>query len=60
MTVASPCIKLCILDAETRICTGCHRTLAEIGGWSSMTDTQRRAVLARIETVRQEVAARGG
>lgn len=57
MTVASPCIKLCILDAETRICTGCHRTLAEIGGWSSMTDVQRRAVLARIETVRQGAAA---
>ena len=49
MTVPSPCVKICTLDPATRICTACRRTLDEIGRWSSMTDAERRAVLARIE-----------
>ena len=52
MSVPSPCIKLCILDPATRICTGCRRTLDEIGRWSTMSDAERRAVLARIEAAR--------
>ena len=49
MSVPSPCVKICILDHEARICTGCGRTLDEIGRWSGMSDAERRAVLARIK-----------
>lgn len=46
--VPSPCRKLCALDPATRICTGCGRTLDEIARWSSMSDTERAAVAARL------------
>jgi predicted Fe-S protein YdhL (DUF1289 family) len=45
MTVESPCIRLCQLDASGTLCLGCHRTLYEIATWSGMTDAQRQATL---------------
>ena len=47
MTVASPCNRVCILAAGTRICIGCQRSLEEIAAWGDMNDDGRRAVLAR-------------
>ncbi len=43
--VESPCIKICIVHPEARICTGCHRTLDEIATWSRMSAQERRAVI---------------
>ncbi|MTI16989.1 DUF1289 domain-containing protein [Rhodobacteraceae bacterium RKSG542] len=45
----SPCVKMCRLDEEARFCTGCLRTLEEIRDWSTMSDTQRRDVMATLE-----------
>ena len=42
--VASPCVSICALD-EQDVCTGCQRTVAEIGRWGRMDNTERRAVL---------------
>ncbi len=42
----SPCIKICTLDEQTGWCTGCGRSLNEIGGWAFLTDAEREAVLA--------------
>ncbi|MBC3480025.1 MULTISPECIES: DUF1289 domain-containing protein [Pseudomonas] len=42
--VASPCVSICALD-EQDICTGCQRTVAEIGRWGRMDNSERRAVL---------------
>lgn len=42
--VASPCVSICALD-EQDICTGCQRTVAEIGRWGRMDNDERRAVL---------------
>ncbi|HTP36844.1 MAG TPA: DUF1289 domain-containing protein [Methyloceanibacter sp.] len=44
--IESPCIKVCILDPETQLCKGCHRTIAEIAAWPSMEDSERTALLA--------------
>lgn len=44
--VASPCVSICALD-EQDICTGCQRTVAEIGRWGRMDNDERRAVLKR-------------
>jgi predicted Fe-S protein YdhL (DUF1289 family) len=44
--VASPCIKWCIVDRQRRLCTGCYRTLDEIGGWILMSQSQRAQVVA--------------
>jgi len=42
--VASPCVSICALD-ELDVCTGCQRTVAEIGRWGRMDNAERRAVL---------------
>lgn len=43
---ASPCVSICTVDKETKMCIGCFRTLKEIGGWRSMTLDQKRDVVA--------------
>ena len=47
-SVASPCIEVCKMSSATGYCEGCHRTVAEIAGWSDYSDEQKRAVLARL------------
>ncbi|HEX5092162.1 MAG TPA: DUF1289 domain-containing protein [Burkholderiales bacterium] len=46
--MASPCTKVCVMDADNRYCLGCRRTLDEIARWGGMTDAEREAVLARL------------
>ena len=47
-TVPSPCVNVCKMDAASGLCRGCRRTLDEIAAWSTLDDTARRAVWARI------------
>lgn len=42
--IDSPCVKLCVVHPEARICIGCHRTMDEISQWSKMTDEDRARV----------------
>lgn len=44
--VASPCISVCQLDRDNRICRGCGRTLPEIAGWGRFDDTEKRRIVA--------------
>ena len=44
--IESPCVKICVIHPETRLCTGCYRSIDEIGSWSRMTPDARRAVMA--------------
>lgn len=46
--IESPCVKLCQIHPEERICVGCYRTLEEIGAWSRMSPEARRAVMAEL------------
>jgi predicted Fe-S protein YdhL (DUF1289 family) len=46
---SSPCTKLCLLDAATGLCEGCGRTRDEIALWGSMSEPQRRAVMATLD-----------
>ncbi|MDF1718126.1 MAG: DUF1289 domain-containing protein [Antarcticimicrobium sp.] len=43
--VESPCVRICVVHPEERICTGCLRTLEEIARWSRMPAEERRAVM---------------
>lgn len=45
---SSPCNKVCILDAVTGLCEGCGRTRDEIALWASLSEPQRRAVMATL------------
>lgn len=44
--VQSPCNKICTLNADN-ICIGCGRSRAEIGGWSQLSDGDRKRVVAK-------------
>jgi predicted Fe-S protein YdhL (DUF1289 family) len=44
--IESPCIQVCVVHPEARICTGCHRSLDEIANWSRLSPEARRAIMA--------------
>lgn len=46
--IESPCIKVCVVHPEARICTGCLRSIDEITRWSKMTPAERRDVMAAL------------
>jgi len=47
--VASPCVKVCVLDPETGLCRGCLRSVEEIADWLEMTADEKRATLERVD-----------
>ncbi|MGH8704105.1 MAG: DUF1289 domain-containing protein [Burkholderiales bacterium] len=53
--IASPCNKVCVMDAQQRYCLGCGRTLDEIARWSEMSDAERAAVIAALAARRPEM-----
>lgn len=46
--IASPCIKICVIQPESRLCTGCHRSIEEITAWSRMSPAARETVIAEL------------
>jgi len=48
MTIESPCIRMCTLDATGELCLGCFRTLDEIVAWTGLSEAERAGVLARL------------
>jgi predicted Fe-S protein YdhL (DUF1289 family) len=44
--IATPCIKVCVVDGESGLCMGCYRQLSEVAGWSRLTDDERAAIMA--------------
>lgn len=46
--IESPCIKVCVVHPEARVCTGCLRSIDEITRWSRMTPAERRAIMAAL------------
>jgi len=46
--VESPCVKICVVHPETRLCIGCRRSVDEIARWSRMTPDERREVLSAL------------
>jgi predicted Fe-S protein YdhL (DUF1289 family) len=53
----SPCVQVCTLDARADLCTGCGRTMAEIGGWSGATAERQRAILTLLPDRMAKIAA---
>jgi len=46
--IASPCVKICVVDGESGLCLGCCRTLAEIAAWTRFSDAERREIMAEL------------
>lgn len=43
--VQSPCVNICVVHPEARICTGCYRSIDEISAWSRMSNEERADIL---------------
>lgn len=43
--IVTPCIKVCIVDAESNLCLGCYRTLMEIAGWARLPEDERARLM---------------
>ncbi|TFL16284.1 DUF1289 domain-containing protein [Jannaschia formosa] len=46
--IESPCVKICVVHPETRLCTGCLRSIDEIAQWSRLTPDARRAIMEEL------------
>lgn len=52
--VVSPCISICRMDARSKLCQGCFRTVEEIAAWSRASLEGKRAIW---QTIEQRMAA---
>ena len=43
--IESPCIRVCVVHPEERICTGCLRSIDEITRWSRMAPEERKQIM---------------
>jgi predicted Fe-S protein YdhL (DUF1289 family) len=46
--IATPCVKVCVVDGESGLCLGCFRTLQEVATWSRLSDAERAEVMAEL------------
>jgi uncharacterized protein len=58
--IDSPCVKLCVVHPEERICIGCLRTIDEIAAWSRLTPEARAEVMADLPARAPRLARRRG
>ncbi|CRL09777.1 DUF1289 domain-containing protein [Phaeobacter italicus] len=58
--VQSPCIQICVVHPEARICTGCYRSIDEITRWSKMTNEERASLLEQLPARASDLTKRRG
>ncbi|MAC60223.1 MAG: DUF1289 domain-containing protein [Novosphingobium sp.] len=44
----TPCTGVCRIDQSSGLCIGCRRTMDEIVLWGSMSEKDRRAIMAQL------------
>lgn len=54
-SVATPCVKVCVVDGESGLCLGCYRTLAEVAGWARFSEQERAALMADLPARRSRI-----
>ncbi|MFD2738874.1 DUF1289 domain-containing protein [Sulfitobacter aestuarii] len=58
--IESPCVNICVVHPEARLCTGCLRSIDEITGWSRMSSEERRVVMAELPQRAEQLRKRRG
>lgn len=53
--IATPCVKVCLIDGESGLCMGCQRTLVEVASWSRFTDAERAEIMAGLAERRARI-----
>jgi predicted Fe-S protein YdhL (DUF1289 family) len=54
MKQETPCIAVCFIDPQTKLCLGCGRTLPEIARWHAMDSAERLAVMTTLHQRMQD------
>jgi predicted Fe-S protein YdhL (DUF1289 family) len=44
----TPCIRVCVVHPELRLCVGCGRTLDEIARWIALPNEERSRIMAEL------------
>lgn len=52
----SPCIGVCVMNAQTRLCDGCYRSIDEITEWWNYSPGEKRRVIDRTRDRREHIA----
>ena len=47
ITIDSPCIGACFYNHDGGFCTGCGRTLEDIGGWSRLDENKKKEIIKK-------------
>lgn len=58
--IESPCIKVCVVHPQARLCTGCLRSIDEIAAWSRMAPEERTRIMADLPTRKGQLTKRRG
>jgi uncharacterized protein len=53
--IATPCIKVCVVDGESGLCLGCYRTLNEVAGWQKLGEDERATIMAELPQRRSRI-----
>lgn len=53
--IATPCIKVCVVDGESGLCLGCYRQLSEVAGWARLTDAERAQIMTELPARRGRI-----
>ena len=53
--IATPCIKVCVVDGESGLCLGCFRTLNEIARWGGLPEMERDHLMATLPERRSRI-----
>ena len=55
----SPCVKFCVLEPGSGLCSGCGRTLDEIADWGTLSDEERRRIMAELPSRMKRIELSG-
>ncbi len=58
--VDSPCIQICVIHPQERLCTGCLRSIDEISRWSKMTNDERAEITEELPSRAPRLRKRRG
>lgn len=58
--IQSPCVKICVVHPEARICTGCYRSIEEIAGWGRMSNDERASIINDLPARSSQLRKRRG
>lgn len=53
--IATPCIKVCVVDGESGLCLGCYRTLPEVASWQKLDEAERTRIMSELASRRSRI-----